>query len=163
MPVDSVPPFPAIIPPAPSPFPSVQAATATTKPSPARPAGTYRPPGARRQSASLAYSREEDGASPSWTPCSENSGTATPTRQLNGHGRRYVPGAAASPPPDANAGKQRPKEKEVARGDGGAGARAWSLEPSRHRPLLEFATAERAAPATRDWCYQRREWDRSTQ
>ena len=131
--VDAAPPFPTVIPPAPSPSPSVQAVTATAKASPARPLGAYRPPGARGQSASLAYSREEDGASPSGTPRGGNSGTATPTRQArtpaspaNGHGRRYVPGAGASPAPNTDSGKPRkrkgPKEKGSTRGDGGAGA-----------------------------------------
>ena len=129
-PIDTAPPFPAVIPPAPSPSPSVQTATATVKASPARPAGAYRPPGARGQSASLAYSREED-ASPSATPRGGNSGAATPTRQPNGQGRRYVPGAAAtasSPSPNTDAEKPRkrkvPKKGGAARGDGGAGAGA---------------------------------------
>ena len=136
-PVDTAPPFPAVIPPAPSPSPSVQTATATVKASPARPAGAYRPPGARGQSASLAYSREEDGAgaSPSGTPRGGNSGAATPTRQPNGQGRRYVPGAAAtaaSPSPNTDAEKPRkrkaPKKGGAARGDGGAGAGAGAGE-----------------------------------
>ena len=103
------PPFPAVIPPAPSPSPCVQTVTVTVKASPARPAGAYRPPDARGQSASLAYSREED-ASPSATPRGGNSGAATPTRHPNGQGRRYVPGAlatASSPSPNTDAEKPR--------------------------------------------------------
>ncbi|KAI9451986.1 eukaryotic translation initiation factor eIF2A-domain-containing protein [Lactarius psammicola] len=144
-PVDAAPPFPAVIPPAPSPSASVQAVTATAKPSPARPLGAYRPPGARGQLASLAYSREEDSVSPSGTPRGGNSGTATPTRQTrspasqqNGHGRRYVPGAAASPPPNNDGGKPRkrkgPKEKggegAAGRRDGGAGAAGSAAGPA---------------------------------
>jgi translation initiation factor 2A len=148
--VDTAPPFPAVIPPAPSPSPSVQAAPATAKPSPAR--GAYRPPGARGQSASLAYCREEDGASPSGTPRGGNSGTATPTRQPNGQGRRYVPGAAAtSPSPNTDAGKPRkrkgPKEKGGTRGDGGAGAGV--AEPTAPEPgpgALAVETGELAVP-----------------
>jgi translation initiation factor 2A len=146
-PVDTAPPFPTVIPPAPSPSASVQAATAIAKPSPARPAGAYRPPGARGQLASLAYSRDEDGGSPNGTPRGGNSGTATPTRQTrspaspsNGHGgRRYVPGAAASQPPsNTDGGKPRkrkgPKEKggegAAARRDGGAGAAGSVVAPA---------------------------------
>lgn len=161
-PVDSAPPFPAVIPPAPSPSASVQAVTATAKPSPARAPGAYRPPGARGQLASLAYSREEDSVSPSGTPRGGNSGTATPTRQArspasqqNGHGRRYVPGAAAaSPPPNTDGGKQRkrkgPKEKggegAAARRDGGAGAGAAGSESkSAAAPALAVETGDLAA------------------
>ncbi|KAH9173058.1 translation initiation factor eIF-2A [Lactarius sanguifluus] len=141
-PVDTAPPFPAVIPPAPAPSTSVQATTATAKPSPARPLGAYRPPGARGQLASLAYNREEENGSPSGTPRGGNSGTATPTRstrppasQQNGHGRRHVPGAAAAASPNADGGKQQrkrkgPKEKggegAAARRDGGAGAASVS-------------------------------------
>jgi translation initiation factor 2A len=150
-PVDSAPPFPAVIPPAPSPSPSVQAATATAKPSPARPAGAYRPPGARGQSASLAYVREEDGGSPSGTPRGGNSGAATPTRQPNGHGRRYVPGAAAtSPSPNTDSGKPRkrkgPKEKGGARGDAGAGAGAAEPSAAAEPAALVVETNELAVP-----------------
>ena len=158
--IDAAPPFPAVIPPAPSPSPSIQAATATAKPSPARPLGAYRPPGARGQSASLAYSREEDGASPSGTPRGGNSGAATPTRQArtpaspaNGHGgRRYVPGAAAtsSPPPNTDNAKPRkrkgPKEKGAARGDVGAGTGAGTAEPAAAALVVE--TGDLAAAAT---------------
>jgi len=66
--IDAVPPFPSVIPPAPPPSASVQAATVNAKPSPARLSGAYRPPGARGQSASVAYSREEDSGSPMGTP-----------------------------------------------------------------------------------------------
>jgi translation initiation factor 2A len=149
--VDAAPPFPAIIPPAPSPSPSVQAATAQS--SPARPLGAYIPPGARGQSASLAYNREEDALRRP-TRC-----TATPTRQArtpvfpaNGHGsRRYVPGAAAtsSPPPNTDNGKPRkckgPKEKGAARGDGGAGAGAGTAEPAAAALVVDTGDLEAAA------------------
>lgn len=162
-PVDTAPPFPAVIPPAPAPSTSVQAATATAKPSPARPLGAYRPPGARGQLASLAYSREEESGSSSGTPRGGNSGTATPTRparpptsQQNGHGRRHVPGAAAaaSPPPNADGGKQQrkrkgPKEKggegAAARRDGGAGAASGSAPVPAAAPALAVETGDLAA------------------
>ena len=124
---DAVPPFPSVIPPAPA--PSVQATTTSAKPSLTRPSGAYRPPGARGQGASLAYSREEDGGSPMGTP--RGSGTATPTRQgrslvspLNSKGRGHVPGAPTSPPGTDNAKPRKrkgPKEKgaDGGRRDGG--------------------------------------------
>lgn len=165
-PVDAAPPFPAVIPPAPSPSASVQvqAATVVATQSPARPLGAYRPPGARGQGASLAYSREEDGGSPSGTPRGGNSGTATPTRQgrssaaqSNGHGRRHVPGAAASPPPNPDGGKPRkrkgPKEKggegnAAARRDAGAGAGAGAARSGSAAaapPALAVETGDLAA------------------
>ncbi|KAN0131816.1 hypothetical protein V8E53_010344 [Lactarius tabidus] len=115
-PVDSTPPFPAVIPPSPSPSPSVRAATAiaTAKPLPARTAGAYRPPGARGPSASLAYSRKGDGGSPSGTPRGWNSGPVMPTCRPIGYGRRYVPDAAeASQNTDAGNPPKRkgPEEK----------------------------------------------------
>lgn len=114
---DAVPPFPSVIPPAPA--PSAQATAASPKPSLTRPSGAYRPPGARGQSASLVYSRGEDGGSPMGTP--RGSGTATPTRQgrslvsaSNTQGRGHVPGAPTSPPNTDSAKPRKrkgPKEK----------------------------------------------------
>jgi hypothetical protein len=76
-PVDTALPFPTVIPSSPS--PSVQAATATAKLFPACPAGAYRPPSTRGQSASFAYSCKEDGASLPGTPRGGNSSAATLT------------------------------------------------------------------------------------
>jgi len=121
--IDAVPLFPSVIPPAPAPSASVQAAAADAKPSPARPSGAYRPPGARGQSASMAYSREEESGSPMGTP--RGSGTATPTRQgrslasqSNGQGSRYIPGAPASPP-NFDSGKPRKRKGPKEKGEGG--------------------------------------------
>jgi hypothetical protein len=66
----------------------------------ARPAGAYRPPGARRQKALLAYScKVRRCTDPSGTPCGGKSGAATPTRQPTGHRRQYDLSAVMSPPP----------------------------------------------------------------
>jgi len=113
-PVDVVPPFPQVIPPAPNPSAAAQAFVAVAKPTPTKPAGAYRPPGARGQSASLVYKREEDGGSPARTP--GGSGTATPTRPGqnggNTNGRRNVPGAPTSAPPGLDLEKKaRTKRK----------------------------------------------------
>lgn len=106
---DAVPPFPSVIPPAPA--PSARATAASAKPSLTRPSGTYRPPGARGQGASLAYSREEDSGSPLGTP--RGSGTATPTRQ-----GRHVPGASTSPP-NTDTAKPRKRKGPKEKGEGG--------------------------------------------
>jgi len=157
--IDAVPPFPSVIPPAPAPSASVQTAAADAKPSPARPSGAYRPPGARGQSASLAYSREEDSGSPMGTP--RGSGTATPTRQgrslaslSNGQGSRYVPGAPTSPP-NFDGGKPRkrkgPKEKGDGGGrrDGGAGLETLAVVASNVKVDNDgAATSKDAEPPT---------------
>ncbi|KAI0044131.1 translation initiation factor eIF-2A [Auriscalpium vulgare] len=131
--IDAVPSFPQAIPPAPAPGPSVQAQAALAKPPPAKAAGTYRPPGARGQGASLVYKRDEDGGSPGHTP--GGSGAATPTRQGRSpaphlNGRRHVPGAPTSPSPgpDSDRGARARKrkggkggEKEKKEGGGGGG------------------------------------------
>ncbi|KAI0317386.1 eukaryotic translation initiation factor eIF2A-domain-containing protein [Amylostereum chailletii] len=114
--VDSVPAFPAAIPPAPAPSASAQALAASLKPAASKPAGAYRPPGARGQLASVVYSREEGGPSPGRSP--GGSGAATPTRQGRSpaphtNGRRYVPGAPTSPSPgpDPDRGGKARKRK----------------------------------------------------
>ncbi|KAJ9100082.1 hypothetical protein QFC19_005762 [Naganishia cerealis] len=107
--------FPAEIPPAPQASPSVaqfapKAATTATKP-----AGAYRPPGARGSAAPDIFKRQEDGAA-AVVPA-----TATP---------RYVPGQRTPKPrtvpgaPDPNAvqsnGKQNKKKKAGTAGSGTA-------------------------------------------
>ena len=147
---DAVPPFPSVIPPAPA--PSAQATASSAKPSLTRPSGAYRPPGARGQGASLAYSREEDSGSPIVTP--RGSGTATPTRQgrslvspSNVKGRGHVPGAPTSPPNTDGAKPRKrnkgPKEKGV---DGGRRDGGPQLEsPATATPVSKVNSGE---PAT---------------
>ncbi|KAI0294651.1 eukaryotic translation initiation factor eIF2A-domain-containing protein [Multifurca ochricompacta] len=147
--VDAVPPFPAVIPPAPTPSASVQVAGTNAKPSPAKPLGAYRPPGARGQGASFAYSREGDNGSPAGTP--RGSGTATPTRQgrspaspPNGQGRRYVPGAPGSLPPNPDNGKPRKRKGLKERGEG-SGRRDGGIvaeSPAAVLPVLKVNTGE---------------------
>ena len=146
---DAVPPFPSVIPPAPA--PSAQATATSVKPLLARPSGAYRPPGARGQGASLAYSREEDSGSPMGTP--RGSGTATPTRQgrslvstLNSKGRGHVPGAPTSPPNTDSAKPRKrkgPKEKGV---DGGRRDGGPQLESSAAAELVSKVNS--SEPAT---------------
>jgi translation initiation factor 2A len=104
---DRTPQFPAVLPPAPSPAPSVLA-NAPAKATPAKPAGAYRPPGARGHATPSIFKREDEGGV-SHTP---SNGIATPpsrngTPVSNGHGhygrggyQRHVPGA---PPPSNSA------------------------------------------------------------
>ncbi|KAI0085927.1 translation initiation factor eIF-2A [Irpex rosettiformis] len=122
--VDAAPPFPQTIPPAPAPAPSVAEHAAVAKPVPAKPAGAYRPPGARGLEASMAYAREEHTPSPSATPNGRFSRSPAPGR-LN-HSRRHVPGAPTSPSPVRNGvdqdkrGRKRKGLKEGGKKDGPA-------------------------------------------
>jgi translation initiation factor 2A len=130
--VDAVPPFPQTIPPAPAPSPSVAEHAAIAKPAPERPAGAYRPPGARGLVASSAYAREESTPSPSVTPNGRYSRSPAPGR-INAS-RRHVPGAPTSPSPVRNGndqekrGRKRKGPKEGGKKDGGAAED--SVQPS---------------------------------
>ena len=96
--VDTTPAFPAAIPPAPAPSPSVAAHQALAKPSPLKSAGAYRPPGARGLEASSVYKRDEGTPSPAGTPNGRYSRSPAPGRVQ----RRHVPGAPTSPSPVRN-------------------------------------------------------------
>lgn len=104
------PPFPAELPASPAPSAAAKEWLDKAAAKPQRPAGAYRPPGARGAAASTAYSRDEDSLGSS-SPSRPGSGT-------NGHGA-YVPGA--------NRGKRqvpgapRPKDNN---GNGSANAAA---------------------------------------
>ncbi|KAK2460701.1 hypothetical protein APHAL10511_007171 [Amanita phalloides] len=112
-PVDSVPQFGQALPPAPLPSESVGVYEASTKkPSTVKPAGAYRPPGARGLATPSIYKREDEGGVPHLSTNSGGSGTTTPTRGHRGgvapgapgygqaangtNGRRHVPGAPSS-------------------------------------------------------------------
>ncbi|KAF8577018.1 translation initiation factor eIF-2A [Ramaria rubella] len=129
MPLDECPPFGQTMPIAPVPSPSALE-HATSKPPPSKPAGAYRPPGARGLAAPSIFKREDEGG----VPHKSSNGTSTPPRGYNrspvpgapshehGHngesngrggrgGRRpYVPGAPISPPP-AEGGEKKAKQK----------------------------------------------------
>lgn len=109
-PVDAVAPFPQNIPPAPAPSASVIEHGASAKPTSPKPAGAYRPPGARGLAPSSAYKREEDAPSGASTPNGRYSRSPAPGRQTNG--RRHIPGAAThSPNPNGDAEKRGRKKK----------------------------------------------------
>ncbi|KAF9481305.1 translation initiation factor eIF-2A [Pholiota conissans] len=161
-PVDNVPAFGPQIPAAPAPAASVTAAAldGALKPIAAKPAGAYRPPGARGGATPSIFKREDEGG--------PGSGSATPPRYNRspvpgapGYGqqqggyqngqRRNVPGA---PPPgsapangaggDALKNRKRKGKKEGAAGqgqgeDGSDGAGRTSLEV----PPVEYEGAGR--------------------
>jgi translation initiation factor 2A len=115
-PVENVPPFGSTIPLAPIPCESVQRLLGTVAESSgnAKPAGAYRPPGARGLAAPAIFKREDEGG-PSTPP---RSGSNTPTRGQDG-GRRHVPGA---PPPQQGGrddAERKPKKKKNPREDKG--------------------------------------------
>lgn len=132
-PLENVSQFGSVIPPAPAPNESVKALTAE-KPTPTKPAGAYRPPGARGHATPSIFKREDEGGPGTY------SGSATPPRfsrspvpgapgygqRQNGHtngdgylhqqngGRRYVPGASplTSPGLAPEGPKNRKKKKK---------------------------------------------------
>lgn len=85
-PVDKVAPFAQALPSAPQPSASVQEFAAVAKPVPTRPAGAYRPPGARGLATPAIFKREDEGGA-ARVP---TNGTATPPRMYN---RSPAPGA----------------------------------------------------------------------
>jgi translation initiation factor 2A len=121
-PIDDVPPFGPTLPVAPEPSESVQDLAKIAKPVPTKPAGAYRPPGARGLATPSIFKREDEGGAARMP----TNGSSTPPRgaynrspapggngysgghgQQNGGGRRHVPGAA---PP--HSGSSTPEERE---------------------------------------------------
>jgi translation initiation factor 2A len=101
-------PFPAVIPAAPEPNPSValyRPKGEVANGGDAKPAGAYRPPGARGAAASAAYSRDADSG--------PSSGASTPTPMFRGGkpAQRYVPGTAVPGAPQGQG--QEEKKKRV--------------------------------------------------
>ena len=132
-PVDNVPQFGQGIPSAPPPSLSVALLQAVQKPAATKPAGAYRPPGARGLATPAFFKREDEGG--------PGSGSSTPPRydrspvpgapgygqqqnggQVNGNhhgqngGRRHVPGA---PPPNGLVPGQGQNKKKKGKKDGG--------------------------------------------
>lgn len=128
--VDSVPQLGQTLPPAPTPNESVRAyETIAKKPATVKPAGAYRPPGARGLATPSIFKREDEGGVPHKQANGNGSGTTTPTRgyrsgplpgahghgqHANGHGphgRRQVPGAAPGGPASEPNDKKNKKRK----------------------------------------------------
>lgn len=119
-PIDAVPQFGPTLPTAPEPSASVQDLAKVTKPTPTKPAGAYRPPGARGLATPSIFKREDEGGAARMP----TNGTSTPPRgpynrspapgtngygggQQNGGGKRHVPGAAPQ-----HSGSATPEERE---------------------------------------------------
>jgi len=144
-PVEVVPQFGQNVPPAPPPSESVKSLAAVQKPTPSKPAGAYRPPGARGLATPSIFKREDEGGAPrlpthgaATPPRAYNrspgsipgapgygqstNGNGSPHQQQQG-GRRIVPGAApsqtGSPGPEGKGNKKKKggkKEGEDGRG-----------------------------------------------
>jgi len=150
MSVDQAPPFGQTIPPAPQPAASVLNATINGKPASAKPAGAYRPPGARGLATPSIFKREDEGGTPRVRTGAGN-GSATPPRGYNrspnppgsappngvqnGHGgRRQVPGAAPKTPPAGasaeGAQEKKRKKKDGKKTDKGGGDGSGTVTPN---------------------------------
>ncbi|OCF36320.1 translation initiation factor 2A [Kwoniella heveanensis BCC8398] len=107
-------PFPAVVPKAPEPNPSValyRPKGETSNGGDSKPAGAYRPPGARGTLASDAYTRREDDGP------SSGSGASTPTPMFRGGkpAGRYIPGApppGSAPRPEQNNDEKRKRTRK---------------------------------------------------
>ncbi|KAF8507615.1 eukaryotic translation initiation factor eIF2A-domain-containing protein [Gautieria morchelliformis] len=160
IPVDDCPPFGQNMPVAP--VPSASALEhATSKPPPSKPAGAYRPPGARGLAAPSIFKREDEGG----VPHRSSNGMSTPPRgytrspvpgsnpngnsDYNGKGGRngrkpHVPGAPTSPPPGDGGekrGKQKRKKKDGREAENGASKAAPPSQVSANgTPVVRPAT-----------------------
>lgn len=173
LPPQDVPPFPQAIPPVPQ---LAESAVATPEKIAVKPAGAYRPPGARGQAASSVYKREDENGSGPSTPIptpphrgsyhGRGGGRDSPGPSTNGHGgyggrgrggTRHVPGA---PPPQQAPGvgpesgekatrrkKGREKKKGVKDGAEG-GPDAEGEEPANGLTTVGVNEASSSVPAT---------------
>ncbi|KAL1740538.1 eukaryotic translation initiation factor eIF2A-domain-containing protein [Schizophyllum fasciatum] len=120
--IEDVPPFPAQIPPAPTPAASVSQVDAPKPVS--KPAGAYRPPGARGLAAPSIFKREDEGGAPRLPTNGTHSpaGARSPEPRVPGQ-RRHVPGApppshhSPSPGPGGEAKNKRKNKKGTKGGD----------------------------------------------
>jgi len=104
----AAPPFPNALPAAPSPSPSV--ALSPAKPPAAKPAGAYRPPGARGLAAPSIFKREDEGGSARMpsngiSPPPRVPGSPAHQGGKAGNRQRNVPGAGPSGPAGGPAGE----------------------------------------------------------
>ncbi|PIL33139.1 hypothetical protein GSI_04588 [Ganoderma sinense ZZ0214-1] len=144
-PVDVLPPFPQNVPQSPPPASSVLQHATVAKPTPTKPAGAYRPPGARGIEASAAYKRDDDTPSGHSTPNGRFSRSPVPGRFQNG--RRHVPGAPTSPSPVRPAGgdpekrgrkRKGAKDKEGGKKEGKEGKEGKASGEASVRPSLDI-------------------------
>jgi translation initiation factor 2A len=120
-PVEVVPQFGQHVPQAPPPSLSVKTLEAIQKPTPSKPAGAYRPPGARGLATPAIFKREDEGGAPR-VP---TNGTATPPRGYNR-------GSPAPPPGSAPNGQYG--QNGYQNGNGGQGGRQRQVPGAAHNP-----------------------------
>ncbi|KAI1791621.1 translation initiation factor eIF-2A [Ganoderma leucocontextum] len=112
-PVDAVPAFPQNVPQSPPPAPSVLQHASVAKPTPTKPAGAYRPPGARGIEASMAYKRDDDTPSGHSTPNGRYSRSPVPAgRFQNAGGDQEKRGRKRKGAKDKEGGKKENGKKE---------------------------------------------------
>jgi len=139
-PAESFPPLGQVIPSAPTPSESVKNYRALQKPTPAKSAGAYRPPGARGLATPSIFKREDEGGP------GTQSGSATPPRynrspvpgqaipdgfhSFQNGTKRHVPGAplTGSPSPATENAKNRKKKKKPQKQDGAATGASTPVE-----------------------------------
>ncbi|KAG7453195.1 translation initiation factor eIF-2A [Guyanagaster necrorhizus] len=157
-PVEHVAQFGQGIPLSPAPSEAVKNMEAVKKPVAAKPAGAYRPPGARGLATPAIFKREDEGGA-ARTP---TNGTATPPRgynrspapgtsvngNVNGNGRRHVPGAAPpshspSPGPEGEKKSSRKRNKGAKR-DGEEKGKKDAGDVDSGRPSLDVSVSGKA-------------------
>jgi translation initiation factor 2A len=160
-PLSQVPPFPAAIPTAPPPSVNAVAALANGKSAtPSKPAGAYRPPGARGLATPSIFKREDEGGA-AHVQSNGVSGSPTPSRGYrsvpgapspgpNGHQKgprqRHIPGAPSPSQSPSPAGERRPKNnknKKAPREGGRDGAPNAAVAP---KGDIEVVPVEVVAP-----------------
>ncbi|KAF9005318.1 translation initiation factor eIF-2A [Hymenopellis radicata] len=128
-PAEHVSQFGQNIPLSPAPSEAVMSMQSVSKPATPKPAGAYRPPGARGLATPAIFKREDEGGAPRMP----TNGTSTPPGRYsrspgppgvngNGNGKRHVPGApppSHSPSPGPDADKKPRKRNKGAKKEGG--------------------------------------------
>ncbi|KAH8114226.1 translation initiation factor eIF-2A [Phellopilus nigrolimitatus] len=163
IPVDVVGPFPQAIPPPPAPNPSVALFNAGAKPTPSKPVGAYRPPGARGSDPSKVYNRGDSeppsGANTPTRPYNRSPAPGVNGNHSNGYGGagrgrgRYVPGAALTSPSPGRDEKKPIKKKGKGKKPEGApsGVATPIVGDEGAKPLTQINIVElQAAPAAGD-------------
>ncbi|KAF9463413.1 eukaryotic translation initiation factor eIF2A-domain-containing protein [Collybia nuda] len=124
-PVEAVPQFGQHIPQAPPPSLSVKTFEAIQKPTPTKPAGAYRPPGARGLATPAIFKREDEGG----TPRVPTNGTGTPPRGYN-RGSPAPPGSA----PNGQYGPNNSYGQNGYHNGNGQGGRQRQVPGAAHNP-----------------------------
>lgn len=158
------PPFPEALPSPPQPSPAAQAFLEKAAAKPQRPAGAYRPPGARGLAASEAYKRDEDGGSSSPSrsgpPGSVSRSIPGAPGAANGQsnrGKKQVPGAPTGPraattnngtPPTGPSGKKKPGQPQAGSAGSKRNGTSTPVEQVIDASAASSPSASPAAPAS---------------